>query len=57
MLLCIFQASVSSLHILLGYIENLNALKLEPKTLTTQTKNLCEELLIFIIYLPQWPQM
>ena len=39
----------------LGYIENLNALKL--KTLTTQTEKPCEEFVIFIIYLPQWPQM
>ena len=31
---CSFHASVSSLNILLGYIENLKALKLDPKTLT-----------------------
>ena len=45
---CSFHATVSPLNILLGYIENLKALKLEPKTLTTQTKKPCEEFLVFI---------
>ena len=39
---CGFHASLYSLNILLGYIENLKALKLDPKTLTTPTKKLCE---------------
>lgn len=41
----------------LGFIENLNALKLDLKALTTQTEKPCEEFVIFITYLPQWPQM
>ena len=39
---CGFHASLYSLNILLGYIENLKALKLDPKTLTIPTKKLCE---------------
>ena len=39
---CGFHASLYSLNILLGYIENLKALKLDPKTLTIPTKTLCE---------------
>ena len=48
---CSFYARVSSLNILLRYIENLKALELDPKTLTAQTKKPCEEFLIFIIYI------
>ena len=48
---CSFYASVSSLNIFLRYIENLKALELDPKTLTTQTRKPCEEFLIFIIYI------
>ena len=44
---CTSHASVSSLKILLGYIENLKAL-IRPQD--SQTKNGCEELLIFKIY-------
>ena len=54
---CGFHASVSSLNILLRYIENLKALKLDPKALTIPTNKMCEGFLIFIIYLSQWPQM
>ena len=39
---CGFHASLYSLNILLGYIENLKALKLDPKTLTILTEKLCE---------------
>ena len=49
---CSFYASVSSLNILLGYIENLTVLKLDLKTLTIPTRNLCEGFLIFTINLP-----
>ena len=55
---CSFYVSVSSLNILLRYIENLTALKLDLKTLTIPTRNPCEGFLIFIlICLLQWPQM
>lgn len=55
---CGFYASVYSLNILLGYIENLKALKLDPENLITQTKKPCEEFLIFIlICLLQGPHM
>ena len=37
-----FHVSMYSLNILLGYIENLKALKLDPKTLTIPTKKLCK---------------
>ena len=37
-----FHASMYSLNILLGHIENLKALKLDPKTLTIPTKKLCK---------------
>ena len=50
---CSFHASVSSLNILLGYIENLKALKLDLKTLTILTRKPRKGFLIFIIYLPQ----
>ena len=46
---CGFHVSVSSLNMLLGNIENLKALKLDPKTHNTNQKKLCEEFLIFII--------
>ena len=40
---CGFHASLYSLNILLEYIENLKALKLDPKTLTIPTKKkMCE---------------
>ena len=56
---CGFHASVSSLNIVLRrwYVENLKALKLDPKTLTITTEKMCEGFLISIIYLLQWPQM
>ena len=48
---CNFYVLVSSLNIFLGYVENLKALKLDPKTLTTPAKKPFEEFLIFIIYI------
>ena len=52
-----FYASASSLNLLLGYIDNLTAFKLDLKTLTKLTKKPQEGFLIFIIYLLQWPQI
>ena len=45
-----FHCTSVSLKILFEYIENLKAL-IRPQD--SQTKNLCDEFLIFIIYPPQ----
>ena len=45
---CSFYASISSLNILLGFIENLKALKLDLKTDSQHKPKNCEEFLIFI---------